>query len=107
VNQVTTLEARAILALNQVSYAPGIPAKAFVKQVKSANTLTDEQRTMIWTLAHRYRAQVRDVAVKAEAQQRHNEALSRVLGNRMELAGETLFTVSGAPKGRQGIGGKA
>ena len=69
---VTELEARAIVAIapGNVTYIPGIGTKRFARDIQGASQLTDAQHAYVWKIVWKFRRQIKDQALVAEAQRR-------------------------------------
>ena len=76
----TDLERRAISATASVTFPPASWSKRFCRDMRArmANgaelELTEKQRAALWSTVHRFRRQIQDADVRAEAQRRHDAA---------------------------------
>lgn len=72
---VTDLERRAIAAIapSRVTYPPATAVKRFAGDVQHATAMTERQRAYLWFVAHRFRRQIADRDVLAEALRIHQE----------------------------------
>lgn len=80
---MTQLEYDAIVALQPgvVTYIPGSPPKRFARDLMSYATMkpleiTEKQAAALWRQAWRYRRQVADKLVAAEAKRRHEAEIA-------------------------------
>jgi hypothetical protein len=66
---VTELEVKAIAAISadRVTYLPATGPKRFARQIQGATQLTDAQRGYVWAIAWKFRRQIKDAALVAEA----------------------------------------
>lgn len=67
---MTDLEHRAALALQGVTYPVASPPKRFARHLGSqcsTKTITDKQANLMWYYCHRFRRQIVDKDVLAEA----------------------------------------
>lgn len=65
----SALDKRAIAAIapGRVTYIPGIATKRFARQIQGAEQLTDAQRLYVWGIVWKFRRQIKDAALVAEA----------------------------------------
>lgn len=74
---LTSLDRRAVDAMNAVVFPVASPQKRFAREVRSATKMTEPQKKFLWRLAWTYRRQIADSEVTDEAARVHDWANER------------------------------